>query len=156
LSAPVLTDDSVVVADFKGYVHWLDKNTGAFVGRAQAGGERISNAPVAVGDRVLVMNDEGKVTAFKTSPITLAKADRPARHSPEPQSSSPAAPAQEPGSSTSEAPSPAAPAEESATGESAAPDEPPSASESAAPAEATPAAPAEPESSPPRDNSRGG
>ena len=54
LSAPVLTDDAVAVADFKGYVHWLDKATGAFAGRAEAGGERVSKPPIAVGDRVVV------------------------------------------------------------------------------------------------------
>ena len=63
----MITDDAVAVADFKGYVHWLDKGTGALAGRAQAGGERVSNAPIAVGDRVLVINDEGKITEFRTS-----------------------------------------------------------------------------------------
>ena len=79
LSAPVVLDNNTVaVADFKGYVHWLDKATGAFAGRAEAGGDRVSNPPVAVGDRLLVINDEGRVTAFKTSPIALASAARPA------------------------------------------------------------------------------
>ena len=74
LSAPVLLDKSVAVADYKGYVHWLDKATGAFVGRAEAGSDRVSNPPVASGDRVLVINDQGRVTVFKTSPIALAAA----------------------------------------------------------------------------------
>ncbi len=74
LSAPVVTDNAVAVADFKGYVHWLDKGTGNFVGRAEAGSDRVSNAPIVAGDRVLVINDQGRITAFKTSPITLAAA----------------------------------------------------------------------------------
>jgi outer membrane protein assembly factor BamB len=74
LSAPIVTDNAVAVADFKGYVHWLDKATGAFMGRAQAGGDRVSNPPIAAGDRVFVINDEGHITAFRTSPITLAEA----------------------------------------------------------------------------------
>jgi outer membrane protein assembly factor BamB len=74
LSAPVITDNAVAVADFKGYVHWLDKATGDFVGRAEAGSDRVSNPPVVAGDRLLVINDEGRITAFKTSPITLAAA----------------------------------------------------------------------------------
>lgn len=82
LSAPVVLDNNTIaVADFKGYVHWLDKATGAFAGRAEAGGERVSNPPVAVGDRVIVVNDDGRVTAFKTSPIALASA---AKRAPEP------------------------------------------------------------------------
>jgi len=78
LSAPVVTDNAVAVADYKGYVHWLDKGTGAFAGRAEAGSSRVSNPPVAVGDRVLVINDEGRITAFKAAPIALAQA-RPAK-----------------------------------------------------------------------------
>jgi outer membrane protein assembly factor BamB len=74
LSAPVATDNAVAVADFKGYVHWLDKSSGAFIGRAQAGGARVSNPPFAVGDRVFLINDEGRLTAFKTSPIAVANA----------------------------------------------------------------------------------
>ncbi|HEV7715881.1 MAG TPA: outer membrane protein assembly factor BamB [Steroidobacteraceae bacterium] len=74
LSAPVITDNAIVVADFKGYVHWLNKDTGALAGRAQAGGDRVSNPPIASGDRVFVINDEGRVTAFKTVPIALAQA----------------------------------------------------------------------------------
>jgi outer membrane protein assembly factor BamB len=84
LSAPVVTDGAIAVADFKGYVHWLDKNTGALAARAQAGGERVSNPPVAVGDRVLVINDEGRITAFRTAPIALAAAKRPVKAAPPP------------------------------------------------------------------------
>ncbi|MEJ0039202.1 MAG: outer membrane protein assembly factor BamB [Gammaproteobacteria bacterium] len=80
LSAPVVLENTIAVADFKGYVHWLDKTTGAFAGRAEAGGDRVSNPPIAAGgDRVLVINDEGRVTAFKIAPIALAAvAPRPA------------------------------------------------------------------------------
>lgn len=95
LSAPALTDNAVAVADFQGFVHWLDKGTGALAGRAQAGGERISNPPVAIGDRLLVINDEGKLTEFKAAPISLAQA--PAR---KPQE---AAPSVAPAEPTSEA-----------------------------------------------------
>jgi hypothetical protein len=79
LSAPVVLDNNTIaVADYKGYVHWLDKATGAFAGRAEAGSDRVSSPPVAVGDRLLVINDKGRVTAFKTSPIALASAARSA------------------------------------------------------------------------------
>jgi hypothetical protein len=79
-------DNAIAVADFQGYVHWLDKATGAFAGRAEAGGDRVSNPPVAAGgDRVLVINDEGRITAFKTSPIALASAARSAPKAPAPK-----------------------------------------------------------------------
>ncbi|NBV82272.1 MAG: acyltransferase [Actinobacteria bacterium] len=54
----------VAVADFEGYVHWLDVETGAFVARSKTGG-RISNAPVVVGDLVVFQDDEGRVTALR-------------------------------------------------------------------------------------------
>lgn len=109
LSAPVLTDDAIAVADFQGYVHWLDKSTGALAGRAQAGGARVSNAPIAAGDRTIVINDEGKITEFRTSAITLASAKRPVKAEP-PAPAEPAAPAAEPASPSTEAPAAEAPA----------------------------------------------
>jgi outer membrane protein assembly factor BamB len=112
LSAPVVTDNFVVVADFQGYVHWLDKSTGAFGGRAQAGGARVSNPPMAAGDRVFVINDEGRITAFETAPIALAearpvKAPEPARRGP-PSASEPI---ERPADVSAPAPEPAPPAE---------------------------------------------
>jgi outer membrane protein assembly factor BamB len=153
LSAPVISNDGVAVADFKGYVHWLDKNTGAFIGRAQAGGERISNPPVANGERVLVINDEGKLTEFKTSPIALASArsrsPAPAVPASDAPGSAPGAPAREvpaepSGSDAAGAtlPTPATPAGADATGEI------PPAPASEGPAQASPVAPAEPAAPP--------
>jgi len=78
LSAPVLVDNAVVVADFKGYVHWLDKDTGAFVARAQAGSARVSNPPVVVNDRLFVVNDDGRISSFRTTPLAVAATRAPA------------------------------------------------------------------------------
>jgi len=64
LSAPVLIGGRVAVADFEGYVHWLDAATGAFVARSKTSG-RTSNAPLVVGDLVIVQDDEGRVTALR-------------------------------------------------------------------------------------------
>jgi outer membrane protein assembly factor BamB len=64
LSAPTAVGGFVAVADFEGYVHWLDKATGALVARTRAGG-RVSNAPLAVGDMLYVLDDEGQLTAFR-------------------------------------------------------------------------------------------
>ena len=64
LSAPAVIGKHVAVADFEGYVHWLDVETGAFVARSKTGG-RISNPPVVVGDLVVFQDDEGRVTALR-------------------------------------------------------------------------------------------
>jgi len=74
LSAAVETDSAIVTADFQGQVHWLDKATGALAARASSGKLRVGNPPVAAGNMVLVVNDAGKITAFRTTPIPGARA----------------------------------------------------------------------------------
>ena len=48
LSAPAVVGDYVVVADLDGYVHWFDRATGTLAGRTKTGGDRVTNAPLAV------------------------------------------------------------------------------------------------------------
>lgn len=67
-SAPVLTSTAVVVGDYQGYVHWLDKATGVLVARTRDSKYRISNAPVAVGDIVVILSDGGELAAFRAAP----------------------------------------------------------------------------------------
>ena len=68
LTAPALQGDTLVVADFEGYLHWLDAATGEILGRAKPGGGRVSNAPVTAGDLLLVQSDSGKVQAYRARP----------------------------------------------------------------------------------------
>jgi outer membrane protein assembly factor BamB len=65
LTAPALQGDTVAVADYEGYLHWLDAATGEILGRAKLGGGRISNAPVTAGDLLLLQSDSGEVQAFR-------------------------------------------------------------------------------------------
>jgi outer membrane protein assembly factor BamB len=74
LSAVALSDNAVVTADFQGNVHWLDKATGGLAARMPSGKVRISNPPVVSGNMVILINDAGHITAFKTSPIAGAMA----------------------------------------------------------------------------------
>jgi outer membrane protein assembly factor BamB len=69
LSAPAVYHGRVVVADFAGFVHWLDASSGAFVARTRIGKKRISGAPVVAGDLLLVFTDGGDLTAFRTPPL---------------------------------------------------------------------------------------
>jgi outer membrane protein assembly factor BamB len=78
LSTPVLTSTAVVVADFQGYVHWLDKVTGELVARERVAKERVTNSPVAVGDTVVVLTDGGKLAAFRATPAAPARPAAPA------------------------------------------------------------------------------
>lgn len=68
LTGPAIDGDSVVVADFEGYVHWLDRATGHLAGRASTDGDRVSNTPVAAGGLVFVQTDSGSLYAFRSKP----------------------------------------------------------------------------------------
>src|SRR5277367_32622 len=78
LSTPVLTSTAVAVADFQGYLHWLDKNTGELVARQRIAKERVSNAPVAVDDTIVVLTDGGKLAAYRATPPAVAATAAPA------------------------------------------------------------------------------
>lgn len=68
LSAPVVFGKQLVVADYEGYLHFFDIESGDLVARIGSGGDRVSQPPVVVGEEVLVVNDEGKVSAFRVRP----------------------------------------------------------------------------------------
>jgi outer membrane protein assembly factor BamB len=72
LSTPAETTTAVVIADYQGYVHWLDKNTGQLVAREHVSNERVGNPPVAVGDTVVVMTDGGKMAAYRANPAAAS------------------------------------------------------------------------------------
>ncbi len=65
MTAPVVDGDWIVVADFEGFLHWLDKSNGALLGRARAAKGRITNAPVAANGIVFVQTDAGRLFAFR-------------------------------------------------------------------------------------------
>jgi outer membrane protein assembly factor BamB len=68
LTAPTIDGDSLVVGDFEGYLHWLDKGTGEIIARTKAGGDRFTNSPVATDTGVFVQSDSGKLLAFRSAP----------------------------------------------------------------------------------------
>jgi outer membrane protein assembly factor BamB len=105
LSAPVLTSTAVAVADFQGYIHWLDKTNGELVARVRIAKERVSNQPVSVDDTIVVLTDGGKMAAYRASPT----APRAAGGAPAPSVAPVAAPATAPLESVAPETSPAAP-----------------------------------------------
>ena len=64
LSAPAVVGASVAVADFDGYVHWLDKTTGGMVARSRVG-KRVSTAPLVTNNTLLVIDDDGRLSALQ-------------------------------------------------------------------------------------------
>ena len=76
LSTPVVLGGAIAVADYQGYVHWLDKNSGVFVARVQTSKQRVSNPPVGANNIVVVLTDGGTLAAFRTTPRALPAAAR--------------------------------------------------------------------------------
>jgi outer membrane protein assembly factor BamB len=91
LSGLALMDDAIVVADFQGYLHWIDKASGALAARVSSGSTRVSTPPVVAGDLVVVINDTGKINAYRVTPIkgvvATAKKPVPASEAPPPAQS---------------------------------------------------------------------
>ncbi|MGA2838805.1 MAG: outer membrane protein assembly factor BamB [Steroidobacteraceae bacterium] len=92
LSAPVETTTAVAVSDYQGYVHWLDKKTGYLVARERVSKFRVTNQPVAVDDTVVVLDDGGKLAAFRANPAA-ATAPHPDPVPPPPKASKKSKPA---------------------------------------------------------------
>jgi len=61
---PVAFHTTVVVGDFKGYLHFFSNYDGDPVARLQAGGKAISVEPVVVAGRLYVQSDSGSVSAY--------------------------------------------------------------------------------------------
>jgi len=74
LSAPAAVGEFVVVADLEGYLHWFDRATGAAAGRTKSGGDRVTNAPLAVNGNLYVINDGGEIVALHGTPVAAAAA----------------------------------------------------------------------------------
>jgi outer membrane protein assembly factor BamB len=65
LSSPALDGSALVLADFEGYVHWLDTASGDFLGRAKTDGSRVTNAPLTADDLVVVLTDGGTLNVYR-------------------------------------------------------------------------------------------
>jgi outer membrane protein assembly factor BamB len=75
LTAPAIDGDALVVGDFEGYLHWLDRATGEIVARQKTDGERITNSAVTADTRVFVQTDSGKLLVFRSAAREVKTAD---------------------------------------------------------------------------------
>jgi outer membrane protein assembly factor BamB len=57
--------DTVVVADFEGYLHFLSADNGRFLARQRAGSGQISSQPLALGPLLFVQSEDGTVSALE-------------------------------------------------------------------------------------------
>ncbi len=66
LSAPADMGRTIVLGDAEGYLHWLDKGDGHFVGREYLG-SAIYAAPIAQNNIVYVLSSNGNLTAYSVN-----------------------------------------------------------------------------------------
>ena len=64
-TAPVIMDDSIVIGDLEGYLHWLDKATGETQERIRISKSKISNAPLVLNNSIYVLTDGGDLVSVE-------------------------------------------------------------------------------------------
>ena len=64
LSTPLAGGEAIAVGDFEGYVHFLARDTGAFVARRETGGGAVRAAPLRLGAGLLVQTEDGSLVAL--------------------------------------------------------------------------------------------
>jgi len=64
VSTPASFGRSVAVGDYQGYIHFLSREDGAFIGRVSTDGSPIVSAPVVAGSNLIFQTQSGTVTAL--------------------------------------------------------------------------------------------
>jgi len=64
LSLPLPAGNAIAVADFEGYVHFLARDSGAFLARHSTGGGAVRAAPIALPSGLLVQTQNGGLHAL--------------------------------------------------------------------------------------------
>jgi outer membrane protein assembly factor BamB len=68
LSLPLPLGNVVALADFEGYVHFLSRDSGAFVARVATDGSEVRAAPLAIPGGLLVQTRNGGLFAIALQP----------------------------------------------------------------------------------------
>jgi outer membrane protein assembly factor BamB len=64
LTQPGALRNAVAVGDLEGYVHFLSRDTGAFIARYASGGGPVRAAPVSAGSALLIQTQDGTLLAL--------------------------------------------------------------------------------------------
>ncbi len=64
-TAPVPFEDTVVVGDLEGYVHFFSRDDGRPVARVRVGNRMLSSAPVVIGGKLYVQSETGRLEVFQ-------------------------------------------------------------------------------------------
>jgi outer membrane protein assembly factor BamB len=76
--------ETVVVADFEGYLHWLRAADGMFMARIRAASAHISAQPLVVGSMVVIQSEDGTVAAFEVEAEEAEESEEEAEAAAEP------------------------------------------------------------------------
>lgn len=60
-TAPLALDNALIVADYEGYLHVLNRDDGSFMARFKTDGSAIRSAPVSAGDGFVVQTEDGSL-----------------------------------------------------------------------------------------------
>jgi len=71
LTAPAVLDNYIVVGDFEGYLHFIDRTSGEIIGRVEVDSDGLYAQPLVVGDKIYVQGRSGKVAI-----VTLNKEEQ--------------------------------------------------------------------------------
>ncbi|WP_350431417.1 outer membrane protein assembly factor BamB [Shewanella sp. H8] len=71
LTSPAVLENYIVVGDFEGYLHFIDRNSGKIVGRIQVDSDGLYGQPLVVGEKIYVQGRSGKVAI-----VTLNKQEQ--------------------------------------------------------------------------------
>lgn len=64
-TAPVPFEDTVVVGDFEGFVHFFSSEDGSPVARVRVDDRMLSSTPVVIGDQLYVQSETGRLEVFE-------------------------------------------------------------------------------------------
>jgi outer membrane protein assembly factor BamB len=65
LTRPVTMGNTIIVADFEGYLHWLSKYDGRFIARIEMDSDGILVPPIVKDNRLYVVSRGGEVAAYE-------------------------------------------------------------------------------------------
>lgn len=68
LGQPVIFQSRVAVADFEGYIHFLDPDDGSVRGREDVHSDRISAPMIVRGDELFALSDDGDLAVLRVPP----------------------------------------------------------------------------------------
>jgi outer membrane protein assembly factor BamB len=64
VTGPAVFEDRIIVGDFEGYLHWLDKTTGDITARVQIGSDPILTQPIVSNDILFAYSSGGTLSAY--------------------------------------------------------------------------------------------